>query len=118
MPADQIHLDLPRSPGKKPVVDEAEVDRLIMWLSGRGWVTRRAIERSTDWDDRQVRALAEASGGHILGSQRGYRLTCQATPAERDECIGRLRGQRDKMWRRITQISNVHRRGTKPRCLR
>ena len=119
MSTDQIQFDLPRPAGDKAVVTPAEVDRLIVWLFNKnGWVTRRAIEQQTDWDDRRLRALAEASDGHILSGQRGYRLTCQASPKERDECLGRLRGQRDAMWRRIKQIYNVHRRGTTPRCLR
>ena len=114
---DQTFFDL-RPTGKKPVVDAAEVDRLILWLSGRGWVRRSEIERQTDWDDRRLRALAEASNGHILSGQRGYRLTCQATPGERDECLARLRGQRDAMSRRIKNIFNVHLRGRRPTCLR
>ncbi len=117
MPDAQIHFDLATS-GGKPVVDGREVDAFIRWLSGKGWITRREIESRTSWNDRRQRTLAEASAGHILSGQRGYRLTCQATPEERDECLRRLRGQRNAMARRIKDIFNVHLRNKIPRCLR
>ena len=120
----QLQLPIPRPAGQKPAVDAAEVDRLIVWLAGKGWVQRREIERLTAgtensaWDERRLRALAEASEGHIISGQRGYRLTCEADPQERDEFIARMRGQRNAATRRIKQTWSVHLRGLRPRCLR
>ena len=117
-PAD-IQLELPVSaPSARPAVTEAEVDRLIRFLSDKGWILARDIERlEPGWNDRTLRALAEASNGHILSSNLGYRLTFQATPPEFHGCVRRWTSQRDKTTRRIAKTNRVFHGARVPKCL-
>ena len=40
---------------------EEKADQLVTILRDRGWMTRRQIEELTGWDDRTIRAAAEAA---------------------------------------------------------
>lgn len=71
-------------------VCEDSVNELCGLLRGRGWVTRRELERlRPQWKDgegRFIRELAEASNGAVISwpGSPGYRLTDGSTLADLD----------------------------------
>lgn len=93
--------------------EDPDVDRLIRWLSGRGWIKQKMIQEALgpDFHERRCRDLANASEGQILSwpGSPGYCLTRESTPDDRDKAISKLRSQADHMTRRAIQISKAHR---------
>ena len=98
-----------------PEVDAVEVQSLIAWLRGRGWVTARVIEAELRIDERKLRALAEHSDGEILSGPGcpGYRVfDGAATFDDADRAATRLVSQGKKMIRRAISIRRrAHRFG-------
>jgi hypothetical protein len=84
-----------------------QLESLIRTLAGRGWLTRKQLERETDYSDRTIRALANASDGQIISGQQGYRLTREATLDEIKHAAGWLKHQAAEMQRRAIQIERV-----------
>ena len=94
----EIGLRLPA-----PAVGEADVELLSSYLVMRGW--RTASELSDDgYNDRELRAIAEASAGRIISGQRGYALMSECTPEEIDRAASWLESQARKMLARATAI--------------
>lgn len=48
-------LDLPIA------LDDPRIAELLTLLTDRGWLTRRQLHELTGWNDREVRAIAEAA---------------------------------------------------------
>jgi hypothetical protein len=96
-----------------PLVDQADIDALAAWLSGRDWQTARQIEAELGMDERQIRAIAEHSDGLILSGPGcpGYRLfDSQTRIGDADRAAGRLESQAKKMLTRSSQIRRrIHR---------
>jgi len=86
-----------------PTVSQAEVDVLASILDGRGWLTARELT-VRGYDDRHLRAIAEASAGRIISGQRGYALMSDCTPDEIDHAASWLESQAKKMLRRAAAI--------------
>jgi hypothetical protein len=59
------------------------------------------------WSDRDCRAIAAASDGHILGTNAGYVLTERATPEEFSAANGRIYSQAKNMLRRAIRERKV-----------
>jgi len=59
------------------------------------------------WDERTCRAIAAASGGHIISTHDGYLLTERATPEEFDAANGRIYSQAKNMLRRAIRERRV-----------
>ena len=59
------------------------------------------------WDERTCRAIAAASGGHIISTHDGYLLTERATPEEFDAANGRIYSQAKNMLRRAIKERRV-----------
>ena len=89
-------------------VSAESVARLIAALESSGWVRGRELATYLGTDDRTIRAMAHASRGQIIGSNRGYRLTLEANASEVSEATGRLRAQRDQELQRILDIERVY----------
>lgn len=72
---DQLDLDF-EFRAEAPDVSDAEVERLRIYLTGRGWVRRRIIEADLGWNERKVRAVAESAAPKILSypGSPGYKL--------------------------------------------
>lgn len=81
-----------------------DVERLIAKLSGKGWLNASTLKPLTGWNDRKIRAVANASNGRVISGQKGYRLTSEATRAEIDHACNWLRHQATEMQRRAQQI--------------
>lgn len=91
-------------------------------LAGRGWQTAMQIgglaagtivnDRPRDPEalKRRIRAIANASGGHILSypGSPGYRLTREATIAEIQTATAKLRHQAAEMQQRALEIDRVY----------
>ncbi len=91
---------------QRPAVTPDDVEAFVEFLRGRGWMYRRDIHRERPGNERALRQLAEESSGRVLGGQRGYRLTAEATQDEVDEVVGFLTAQADKMAARSDAIQN------------
>lgn len=103
-----------RIPG--PEVDQDEVDSMINFLRGKGWLRATEIEAATGAGDRKVRAIAEHSDGRILSGQQGYRLFDRSTPLEdADRAAAWLESQGRKMLLRGAAIRRVYHRYARER---
>lgn len=87
---------------------DPRIAELIEYLNGRGWVSARDIPQ---WDDRTVRLLASSSQGQIISGQKGYKLTCQATPEEFQRATSWLESQAKQMAERARAIRRAWHKG-------
>ena len=66
---------------------QSDVKAVKFILAGRGWIKSQRIcgmiPYAKYWDRRKLRAISEASNGEIIGTNKGYRLTLEATKEER-----------------------------------
>lgn len=96
---------------RRPAVSETEVAQLIAALKGRGWRLRRDLERDLGWNERRIRAVAEAGTPDIISSGKGYRLFDEATVLEVRECIAKLKAQANTETARANKYEvALHRR--------
>jgi hypothetical protein len=103
---EQLQLPI-RSPA--PAVDAADLALFVGCLANAsGWLKARDLMTLLDFDDRKLRALANASRGTVISGQRGYRLTRHATIEEIDRCTAMLRSQSKAMDQRALEISRVY----------
>lgn len=88
-----------------PAVTTADVDRLCAALAGHGWMTAATLRTLHGYNDRELRAIAEASAGRVLSGQSGYRLFDATTPlGEADRAAAWLESQAKKMLGRAAAI--------------
>lgn len=91
-------------------VDPSEVEILIQCLRGKGWITRRLIERALGWNDRTIRAVAQVSQGRVISGQKGYSLIEEATVEDANHAANWLKHQADQMTKRAYEIrQQMHR---------
>lgn len=115
---DQPELLFDRPRGKGPRVNREAVDQLIEALfHTHSWMTADDLGFHTESDKRIVRALAAASGGHVISGQGGYRLHFEATSDESRVSTGKLRHQVAEMTRRVVEQERVYHRKEVPECL-
>lgn len=93
-------LDLPMTQ-KAPETEQGDVDALCAHLQGQGWIKAGEIP---DWNERYIRALANASKGRIISGQLGYKLTKEATAEECAHAENWLRHQAKAMMDRAMAI--------------
>lgn len=91
-----------------------DVAALMEMLRGRGWMKASEISEITAtcgagpvWSDRKIRAIASESGGRILSSDKGYKLTTDCTPEEERHARERLLSQAKQMQQRAVDIAKV-----------
>lgn len=95
---------------RQPAMTDRDVAILIGHLAGRGWRTARDL-KSEGFNDRELRALANASKGEVISGQRGYCLLREATIPEAQRAADWLRHQGKEMIRRGNDIEQaMHRR--------
>jgi hypothetical protein len=92
--------------GRRPIVT-ALVPRMIRALDRRGWVSAATLCTELRTDKRSLREAAHCSDGHVLGHQRGYTLTTQASQEEVNAVTRRLLSQSNHMRERVRQIERV-----------
>lgn len=88
-----------------PTVSETDIRTIISVLAGQNWLAASALQSITGFDDRRVRAIAEASKGQVISSRYGYRLTREADQGEVLRCQRTLRSQARRMNRRAREIA-------------
>ena len=91
---------------KRPSVTSL-VPRMIAALDRRGWVGASALVTELETDKRAIREAAHMSDGRVLGNQRGYILTTQATLEDVHKVTRRLLSQSNQMRDRVRQIERV-----------
>lgn len=94
----------------RPSKPESRVGELIQALDGRGWRSGKILARVLQTDDRTIRAIANASKGAVIGTNRGYILTRSATVDDCNEAEGRLLNQIKHMAQRVRDIRNARNR--------
>jgi hypothetical protein len=90
-----------------PEISQDEVDRVVGYLKGQGWVKGGTIMAALDLDERRIRAIAEASDGLIISGpgSPGYRLLTGAGDLrEVDEAANRLESQANRMLLRAESL--------------
>lgn len=95
-------LDLPMTQ-KAPETEQADVENLCRFLAGSGWVMAKDVVWG-GWNERYIRALANASKGRIISGQLGYKLTKEATAEECAHAENWLRHQAKAMMDRAMAI--------------
>jgi hypothetical protein len=78
-------------PGKSPIVTDTDVGVLVSRLHQSDWITARELRVIYGYQDRTLRAIANASKGEIITSQKGYKLNAGATGEERKHAANWLR---------------------------
>ena len=81
--------------------------------AGGSWMTAAEIAMCDDsFNDRRLRAIAEAAGSRILSwpGSPGYRLTSQATIEEVNHAVDALTSQSKKMIVRATSLLGAYHR--------
>ena len=87
-----------------PPVEPHEIDRLCASLRELGgWHTAKEL-CALGYEERHLRAIAEASDGRIITGQRGYSLIESNTPEEIDRAASWLESQGRKMLSRGAAI--------------
>src|SRR5690606_26599100 len=81
---------------KRPMVTTL-VPRMLAALERRGWVGASTLVAELDTDKRALREAAHQSDGRILGNQKGYILTTQATLEDVHKVTRRLLSQSNQM---------------------
>jgi len=105
----QAELDI-KTPA--PEVTTGEVDGLVEFLTGKGWLTAKQIAEATGIDDRRLRAITEHSSGRILSGPGcpGYRYFDKDALPHAEHAIACLESQATKMNKRaITYRQRYHR---------
>jgi hypothetical protein len=96
----------------KPRPDTDETAAFVEFLRGRDWIRASQITALTGWTDRQCRAFAAASRGHVISGQKGYKLTLECNPKEFARFEGFFTSQIREMANRIRNARRVyHRKG-------
>jgi len=82
-----------------------KVDRLLEVLQDGKWYTARELCRLLlVGDDRTIRKWADLSGGRVISTEQGYKLTRFATNDEIDHAENRLLSQARRMTERAVEI--------------
>lgn len=111
-------FDAPRKVGRGPQVIQSQVDEFIRRLSGNGWMNSASLGAVNEKQKRVLRALAAASGGHIISGQEGYRLNCESTGEDVRVAVNKLKNQIAEEQRRVVEIERVYHARLMPECLR
>ena len=81
--------------------------RFLAALRARGWVAGAILAQELGADLRTLRDAAHESGGRILGGQRGYCITTQASLEDVTATVNRLYSQAREMRERAVEIERV-----------
>src|SRR5437870_2974869 len=96
-------------------IDEADlrVAQLLNLLRLNGWQTRKDIAAYFLWDERTVRAVAEAAGTKVVRGQKGFNHIDRTTPEELNACAGPFMSQGKHMfkiglaWKRAAKLKTT-----------
>lgn len=80
------------------------IDFLLKQL---GWTPASVVTLATGLKPREIRDLASKSGGFVLSSDQGYKLTTNATADEIRACVARLRAHAAAEVLKAEQIEKV-----------
>lgn len=106
----QLELPLAKA---GPEISEEDISALMKALDeAGGWM--KAREFPAPWNERRLRAVANASGGRVISGQRGYKLTRLATIEEVQHAAAWLRHQAHEMQRRAMEIDRIYHGKVRP----
>ena len=91
---------------RRPTVT-ALVPRLKSALNGRGWVSGRVLCAELGTNPRSLREAGNKSHGEVVGHQRGYALTVQASLGDIVAVVKRHLSQSREQKRRAMEIERV-----------
>jgi len=99
-----------------PSVTPAEVEQLVEFLTGKGWLTARQIFEALGIDDRRLRAIAEHSDGRILSGPGcpGYRYFDRDALPHAEHAIACIESQAKKMLLRAVAYRTRYHRYARP----
>ena len=92
---------------KRPAGAAQLVSNFLEALRSRGWVAGAVLVQELGVDLRMLRAAAHESGGHILGGDKGYCATVQASLEDVTAVVNRLYSQSRAMRERAMEIERV-----------
>jgi len=109
----QAELDI-KTPA--PEVTTEEVEQLVEFLEGKGWLTARQIAAAIGLDDRRLRAIAEHSAGRILSGPGcpGYRYFDKTALPHAEHAIACFESQATKMFKRAAAYRQRYHRFAHP----
>jgi|SRR5581483_2576656 len=88
-----------------------QIEAVCAFLTGKGWMKACQIEKEIGLNERKVRLIAEHSGGRILGSHKGYRISDRsATIEDVDLSAGKLESQSRRLLGRAREIRKYYHR--------
>ena len=96
---------------RRPSVSGDLLARFLRALRGRGWVRAVVLKVELNTDRRTLREAAQRSGGRILGHQRGYHLTIEASLEDVIAVTNRMHSQARAMRQRAVEIERIRHRG-------
>jgi|GEM_PF-6616349 len=74
--------------------NDARIDKMLLYLRGRGWIKRETVFQAIGVSDRIGRALKAASGGLVISdSQKGYCHLMDCTPDEFRHAANEIRSR-------------------------
>ena len=89
-------------------VNADAVQELCGLLRGRGWATARDLRALRPaWTERFIRAVANASKGHVISGQQGYALTGERPRGEGEHAASWMEHQANEMRQRAVEIRRV-----------
>jgi len=93
----------------KPEVsaDDPRIEKLVSYLAGKGWVMRGIAFAVIEVENRIGRQLKALSGGRIISSYRGYKLTVDATPKEKQDYVRERRACAESEVDYVDQVERV-----------
>ena len=110
---EQLELGTQGKPEVAP--DDPRIEQLVNYLSGRGWVKRAVAFAAIGVEDRVGRILKSLSGGRIISSYKGYRLTVDATEQEKRDYVRTQRASAESEVEYVDQVERVWNRAMRDR---
>jgi hypothetical protein len=116
---DELALQYERPRGGGPKITQEDINDLLEALfRTHRWMTAEDLGFHAENDKRVLRAIAAASGGHVISGQAGYRLHFEATADESRVAMAGWRKMRSTLEHRIIQSEQIYHRKEVPECLR
>jgi hypothetical protein len=102
------------SRGRRPRNAAQLLPRVLLALEGRGWIAGAVLARELGTDLRALRAVAHESAGQIVGGDKGYCRTIEASPSLEDvnAVVNRHYSQARAMRGRAMEIERVKHSGS------
>ena len=89
--------------------NDARIDKMLLYLKGRGWCKREIVFQAIGVSDRVGRALKAASGGLVISdSQKGYCHLMDCTPDEFRHAANEIRSRVHELQNYLSDMEKVY----------